>query len=304
METMRERFVSVTSELMDHDPKLALVLADIGVSQFREAGVMDRHPHRAVNVGIREQLMIGFAAGMALEGFRPIVHTYAPFLVERPYEQVRLDFSHQGVGAVLVSVGASYDTVDSGRTHQAPEDVALIGTLPDWEVHVPGHPDEAETVLRHVAPGTGRAYVRLTTESNETAVAVSPGRFTVLRQGSEKAPTVIAVGPMLDRVVAATEDLDATVLYAVTVRPFDGGTLRSVLRSPDVVIVEPYLEGTSSAEISGALRDTPHRILNHGIPRAEHRRYGSAAEHYAAHGLDEAGIRARVIDFLGRRSVA
>ncbi len=297
MPTMRDRFIDVTGELLDERPDLAVVLADIGFSYFQEAGVMERHPGRVLNVGIREQLLIGFAAGLAMEGFRPIVHTYAPFLVERPFEQVKLDFGHQGLGAVFVSVGASYDAAASGRTHHAPEDVALMSTLPGWNVHVPGHPDEVETVLRSTAVGTGLDYIRLSTSVNPKAIAYSSG-LTLLRRGSDRAVTVIAVGPSLRPVLQAAADLDATVLYASTIRPFDGATLRKVVASPAVVLVEPYLVGTSSGEVSAALKDVPHRLLALGVPRRERRRYGSRLEHDRAHGLDAAGIRRNITDFL------
>jgi transketolase len=137
---MRTAFAAEASELLDEDPLTAVVLAEISADRVAKAGA--RHPDRVLNVGIREQLMVSVAGGLALAGMRPIVHSYAPFLVERAFEQVKLDLGHQGGHAVLVSIGASCDAAWSGRTHQAPGDVALVDSVPGFSVVVPGHPAE------------------------------------------------------------------------------------------------------------------------------------------------------------------
>ena len=286
--TMRSRFYRVAAQALDDDERVALVVAEIGVAQ------LPQH-ERIYNVGIREQLMIGVTAGLALEGYRAVAHSYAPFLVERPYEQIKLDLGHQDVGAILVSIGASYDAAREGRTHQAPEDVALLSALPGWTIHVPGHPDEAERLFRRALATDDRVYIRLSEELNHARV--DGDGLVVLRRGGDDAPFVIAVGPTLGSTLAATADLDATVAYLTTVRPFDRDGLRAALRGTDVVLVEPYLAGTSSAEVSAALSDRPHRLLALGVPNAEFRRYGDGAEHRAAHGLDAAGVRGSIAAF-------
>ena len=291
---MRERFYETAAELVDRHDRIAVVIAEIGGSALMAA--KRRHPDRVINVGIREQLMVGIAGGLALAGLRPIAHSYAPFVVERPFEMLKLDLGHQDAGAILVSVGASYDSAASGRTHEAPEDIALVASLPGWRIFVPGHPDESDLLLRTAAADDDRVYLRLAEQSNAAARPIAPGRLHVERRGRDA--TVIAVGPLLDPVLEATADLDVTVLYATTVRPFDRETLRSETATRDVIVVEPYLAGTSSAEVTAALVDTPHRLLALGVPNAEHRRYGTWREHNAAHGLDVAGIRARVLAFL------
>jgi transketolase len=229
------------------------------------------------------------------------VHTFASFLVERAFEQVKLDFGHQDVGGVLVSSGASFDISAGGRTHQAPGDVALLDTVPGFTISVPGHADEVAASLRRAVAGSGRDYVRVHATQNTVAFPVT-GRFHVVRRGSRA--TVLAVGPMLDPVLSAVADLDVTVLYANTVRPFDARGLREVIDRPDVVLVEPYLAGTSSHLVAETLQDLPHRLLALGVGRRELRRYGTPAEHAAAHGLDPAGIRRSVTAFLAARQVA
>ncbi|MGW0758248.1 transketolase family protein [Streptomyces sp. NPDC002814] len=299
MDTMRDRFAPVASRLLDEDPRVAVVLAVIGSASFEE--VRRRHPDRVIDVGIREQLLVGAGAGLALTGMRPIVHTFASFLVERPFEQVKLDLGHQDVGAVLVSAAASFDWPAGGYTHMAPGDVALLDTLDGWTVHVPGHPDEAETLLRHaVGAGDDKVYVRLSVQSNAAGRPVDGARFVTVREG--RSGVVVAVGPMLDAVLDATEGLDLTVLYATTVRPFDTDSLRRATEAAgtDVVLVEPYLAGTSTAAANDALADVPHRVLGLGVGRRELRRYGSLEEHVAAHCLDAGSLQKRITGFMGR----
>jgi len=117
---------------------------------------------------------------------------------------------------------------------------------------------------------------------------------------SGRRAVVVAVGPMLSPVLEAVADLDVTVAYATTVRPFDAAGLRSLESgSGAVVLVEPYLAGTSSHAVASALTSRPHRLLSLGVPLGELRRYGTPAEHAAFHGLDAAGIRRSVTGFLG-----
>lgn len=289
----RLTFARTAADLVEEDLSVALVYAEISGQYLSD--VQRRHPDRVVNVGIREQLLVSVGAGLALTGMRPVVHTFAPFLVERAFEQVKLDFGHQGVAGVLVSSGGSYDMAGAGRTHQSPGDVALMDTL-GWSVHVPGHADEVEAAVRGTVAGAGRDYVRVSEAQNPEARPWTPGSFQTVRRG--RGATVVAVGPMLGPVLEAVRGLDMTVLYAGTVRPFDGTGLRSVLGPTDVVLVEPYLAGTSSHCVADALVDVPHRLLALGVGREELRRYGSAHEHAAAHGLDAPGLRRSLQAFV------
>lgn len=287
----RTQFARTVTDVLDEDLSTVLVLAEISARFFGRA--IRSHPDRVVNVGIREQLLVNVGAGFALTGMRPVVHTFGTFLVERAFEQIKLGFAHQRVGGVLVGGGGSFDAASSGRTHQAPGDVALMDTLPDVVIHAPGTAVETDEVLRRAVAGEGLHYVRIVEQTNRESFS-GPG-LHVVRRGS--GATVIALGPVLDQVLAATADRDVTVLYGHGVRPFDEMTFRHLLTTPDVVLVEPWLAGTSARVVSDALRDVRHRLLALGTRRMELRHYGTPAEHQRAHGLDAAGIR-RSVDAL------
>ena len=290
----RTQFATTAAELVETDETVALVYAEISGQFFGDVG--RRHRDRVVNVRIREQLLVNVGAGMALTGMRPIVHTFGSFLVERAFEQVKLGFGHQDVGGVLVGSGGLFDMAGAGRTHQSPGDIALLDTLPGVSIHAPGNALEVDAALRSTVAGSGLHYVRVVGQANTAAHPFAPGRFHVVRRGA--GATVIALGPVLDDVLAATASRDVTVLYSSTVRPFDAAALRAVLTTPDVVLVEPWLAGTSARHVTEALHDVPHRLLALGVQRTEHRHYGTPQEHIAAHGLDAIGIARSVEAFL------
>lgn len=286
---MRARFSATMSDLLDTDERTALVLADIGPLDLAAGAPA---ADRVVNVGIREQAMIGVAAGFSLAGLRPFVHTYAPFLVERPFEQIKLDLSHQDLGAVLVSIGASYDAAAEGRTHQCPGDIALLSTLPGWRLHTPGHPDEVEALTRAAATSGDRQYIRLSTQANRTAFPTD-GRIHLVRGGS--GVLVLAIGPLLDAALEATAGEGHAVAYTATPVPLDRDGLRELSAGFDrVVILEPFLEGTTAAAVGAALGGSGIRIQHVGVGIGEQRRYGTPADHARLHGLDAPGIRRRL----------
>jgi transketolase len=290
--TMREAFGRTASAIVDEDPAAAVVLAEISTEYF--GACARRHPDRVINVGIMEQTMVGVAAGLAMEGFHPIAHSIAPFIAERPYEQLKLDIGYQGLGGTFVGTGGSYDYGAEGATHHAPADATLMLAIPGMQVLGPGHPDEVVALLRAIHGGAAPSYMRLSAVANGSAHAVAPGEMRVLRSGRSDL-VVLAFGPMLDRVAAHAARLDATLLYTTSLRPFDASALAAAV--PDgaaVASIEPWYAGTATGVIAEALAGRRVALSSIGVPRAFIHRYGSAAELDADLGLDEAGIRDRL----------
>jgi transketolase len=292
---MRSQLARTSSDLLERDPRVAVLLAEISTDRFADAA--RSHPHRVVNVGIMEQTLVGAAAGFAMEGFHTIVHTIAPFLVERPYEQVKDDFGYQGLGGTLASVGAPYDYGTEGGTHHAPGDVGAMLQIPAAQVLVPGTAEELDSLLRSTYANGALTYLRASQTQNDRSFDVVPGQLERVRTGSRA--TVLAFGPMLDRTVAACEGLDVTVCYATSVEPFDHeGLAEAVGKVPLVLAVEPWYEGASVPAVSRALRDRPSQIVPIGVPHRFIRDYGTVGEHDHAVGLDAEGIRRQLIDAL------
>ncbi len=147
---MRRRFGRIIAELADQDERIFVISGDIGYRVFDD--FRDRHPKRFINIGICEQSMIGVSAGMALEGLQPWVYTITPFLIERPFEQVKLDINQQKVNVKMVGY-ADYPTL--GPTHSELDDRKLMELCENIHSFYPIDGEETERAIyeAHQAPG-------------------------------------------------------------------------------------------------------------------------------------------------------
>lgn len=291
---MRRQLVKSIEAVLERDNRLVLLLGDIGVFGFRRA--LEEHPERAYNIGILEQATVGLAAGLSSEGFIPVVHTIAPFIVERSLEQIKIDFCYQGLGGNFISVGGSYDYAALGCTHHCPGDVGILKNVPEMQIVVPGHPEEFDALFQESYANGKPTYFRLSEKSNELPCNVEFGKASVVRRGGRA--TVVAVGPLLDDAARACADLDVALLYYSTLEPFDGETLARNCASRNILICEPYYSGALDHDVISSIGSDPVRIEHVGVPRAFLTRYGSAGEHDRESGLMWVNIRMRLENLL------
>lgn len=283
---MRRQFVKTVEEILNKDKRLVVLLGDIGVFGFRNS--FTAHPNRIYNIGILEQATISLAAGLAKTDLIPVVHTIAPFIVERALEQLKVDFAFQKLGGNFVSVGASYDYAALGATHHSPADVGILKNIPGIEIVVPGTPEEFDTLFRQSYNDGNPTYFRLSEHGNTESQKVTFGKAIVIRRGTKA--TVLAVGPMLKNVLAAAENEDVTILYYTTLFPFDSKTLKANMTGNKVLICEPYYEGALALDVTSTFPNTAMEIAHAGMPKQFLSNYGKAEEHD-----EDVGMTAEVI---------
>ena len=275
---MRKQFARTTQEILNTNEQAIVLLGDIGVFGFMEA--MRDHPDRVLNIGILEQSTISLAAGLSIEGMIPIVHTIAPFMVERALEQIKIDFGYQRLRGNLVSVGGSLDYAALGGTHHCPGDVSILLSVPNIEIVIPGTASEFRQLFMSEYNNASVTYYRLSESENSVSHDVKLGQATIVRSGNQA--TVICIGPTLDMTLKAVENFDVSVIYMTSIRPFDHTSVRQASQSGRVLIVEPFYEGTLTYEVMTALSGIPSMVSSVGIPRSFRSDYGTREEHYAA----------------------
>lgn len=221
---MRKTFINTLIDLARKDKDIVLITPDMGFSVLEP--FFEEFPNRAINCGIAEQNAVSLACGLALMGKKPYVYTIIPFLVERAFEQVRLEVAYMNTNVKLIGIGAGFTYGSAGATHHAIEDISLMRSLPNMTVCCPGDNNEAEQIVRQSILNDKPMYIRIGRHNrgifnNEKLVI---GKASVIEQGEDIA--IISTSNMLPDAANYCRQLKAQgrkpyLISMHTIKPLD-----------------------------------------------------------------------------------
>ncbi|MDX3772808.1 1-deoxy-D-xylulose-5-phosphate synthase [Chromatiaceae bacterium AAb-1] len=261
------------------------------------------YPKRYFDVAIAEQHAVTLAAGMAIEGLKPVVAIYSSFL-QRAYDQLIHDVALQNLD-VLFAIDRAGVVGADGPTHQGAFDISFMRCIPNMLIMVPSDENECRQMLYTGYQHPGPAAVRYPRGSGtgitpeQHMAALPTGKANVIRQGEKVA--ILAFGPLLNACTAAAAALNATVVDMRFVKPLDTRLLTELSAEHDyfITVEDNALAGGAGSAVNEYAfnQKLPVSILNLGLPDV-FIKHGTQQEIYAELELDSAGIQKRITRFI------
>ncbi|BFI76202.1 transketolase family protein [Sulfurisphaera ohwakuensis] len=240
---MRDTFGRLLAELGEKNKDMIVITADVGNST-RAMYFREKFPDRYFNVGISEQDMVNFAAGLSVTGFKPIVVGFAMFVM-RAWEQIRNSIARMNLDVKIMVTHSGYSDSGDGSSHQALEDIALMRVLPNMKVIIPADSEDVKRSLPVVVNELrgplyyrmGRDYTPVITEGLDYDFKL--GKAYVLRDGEDLA--IMGAGVVLADALKAAEELEkmgisAAVINLMSIKPIDEDLIEYYARKTGRII--------------------------------------------------------------------
>lgn len=287
-------------ELAELDRRIVVLSADLK----RSTSVWDferKFPGRFFEMGVAEQNMIGYAAGLAISGMIPFATSFACFAMMRACEQIKVDLAYNRANVKIVATHSGLTSEQSGPTHHSISDLAVARSIPDLTVIVPAGPVEAKKAVKACVEVDGPVFIRLGRKPGPVLFRddheFSVGKATIFREGSDL--SLITNGRMVEECLEAAESLDADgvqtrVLNVHTLKPLDVDAISETARmSSALLTVEEHSIlgglGSAVAEILAEGEFPGVKFLRLGIADT-FCKIGTQEELTSAYGLDSVGI--------------
>lgn len=308
-EAPRDRFGKVLTELARVDKDIIAMDCDLGRST-RSYSISSVDKDRFIDMGIAEQNMISTAAGLAHEGKKVFVNSFAVFLTGRGFDQIRQQVALPGLNVKICGSSAGITQGSDGATHQSIADIALMRSLPNMTIIVPADGPQTEAAVRYAHAYAGPVYLRL---SRYEINNIFPDPYSTellnireIKKGEEIA--IVSCGPVLRNVLEAAEELDkagivAGVVNVPVIKPIDTAAIvRAAKKYKTLFVVEEHSKygGLSSAiaEVVAGIKENKKAWVKSLGLNDVFGESGKAEELLKKHRLDPEGIAKEIIGIL------
>jgi transketolase len=269
-------------DLASKDDKIVLIFGDVSVYLFND--FVKKYHDRFYNLGICENTLVSVGAGMSSRGFFPFIHTIAPFITERSFEQIKIDMCYNQFGGNIVSCGASFDYASDGATHHSYYDLALLRLLPNIEVIQPGSKKELDILLRSQYSNGRTTYFRLSDYPHSVNIPVEFGKGVIIKDLSASV-TIMSAGPILGNVLEACKDLEINLVYFHTIKPIDRDLIQKFRNTDIIVIHDAFGLYEAICEVGGL------SVSYYGLKDEYCNSYGKINDVHRCLGLDSESIK-------------
>ena len=304
----RAMFGQFMMDIAKSNEKLMVLSADLG----RSSG-LDRfkkeYPEKYLSVGISEQNLIGVSAGLAKEGYKVFVTSFAPFLSMRAIEHVRMNLGYMELPVNLVALGSGISMGFLGNSHYGLEDISIIRSIPNINISSPADGLELKKILNDYAfNDRGPSYIRLTgipgsPYTYEKDYKYKFNSHVKLKNGKDL--LILATGSVVSQALMASkllvkEKIECSVVNLNTLKPLDKNINKLLNLFKNVVTVEEHsiIGGLSSiiSEIISKNKLNP-KLLSIALPDSFDKTgsYNYLLDH---HGLSGKKIANRIVKFL------
>lgn len=304
---MRDVFFEALHGIFKHDDRCVFVTADNGAPTLDP--IANDFPSRFHQVGIAEAHMMGFAAGLALEGRKVWTYAIAPFVTERVFEQVKLDLCAMNLDVCCLGVGAGFAYDVMGPSHHMVTDLSIMRTLPNLTIWSPADPATAGRLARLTHETRGPQYVRLDRVGLEDipggAETSSGLRWWGFGEASHAGTTIVATGVTVHTALKVAErlaraGLSGRVVDVWRIKPLNAHDFKSALGAPRriVTIEEHLLAGGLGSLVLETLSDAgvvARPVMRFGVPDALTFTYGGRDAIWEQYGLTVDAITREVL---------
>lgn len=234
-------------ELGRRDGSVVVVNADLA-GTCRNRSFEEQFPERSFNVGIAEQNLVAFAAGLSCEGIKPYAFSMAPFLTMRACEQVRTDVAYGNRNVKLIGVYAGVSGGISGATHWGIEDIGIMTSIPGIEVYEVSDACQAiklmDYTLEHHAPMYIRCSVEPTENIYDKNVSVKSGGSITIKEGKDGA--ILCSGVSVQYSIEAAHMMkrefgkNICVIDMYSIKPIDRDAVIHAAMTGNIVVVQDH----------------------------------------------------------------